>query len=177
MVTIHTSYKQGNPNVITELQKHWSLCLVELYQSEAYQLAMAAKDRFHNVVRKALEKEQWVITDDPLRLDIGGTKFEIDLGAEQLLAAERGKEKIAIEIKTFLSDSPLTDYHAALGQFLNYRLALEISDPDRVLYLAMPIGIYETFFKREFAQVSVERYQIKQIIYDATKEVIVKWIP
>lgn len=76
---------------------------------------MAAKDRFHTVVRKALEKEQWVITDDPLRLDVGGTKFEIDLGAEQLLAAERGTKKIAIEIKTFLSDSPLTDYHAALG--------------------------------------------------------------
>ncbi|MFN5754958.1 MAG: element excision factor XisH family protein, partial [Pseudanabaena sp.] len=64
---------------------------------------MAAKDRFHAVVRIALEKEQWNVTDDPLRLDIGGTKFEIDLGAEQLLAAERGKEKIAVEIKTFLS--------------------------------------------------------------------------
>jgi hypothetical protein len=89
---------------------------------------MAAKDRFHAVVRIALEKDQWNVTDDPLRLDIGGTKFEIDLGAEQLLAAERGKEKIAVEIKTFLSDSPLTDYHAALGQFLNYRLALEIAD-------------------------------------------------
>ena len=45
---------------------------------------MAAKDRFHAVVRIALEKDQWNVTDDPLRLDIGGTKFEIDLGAEQL---------------------------------------------------------------------------------------------
>ena len=79
------------------------------------------------------------ITDDPLRLEVGGTKFEIDLGAQQLLAAERDQEKIAVEIKTFLSDSPLTDYHAALGQFLNYRLALEISDPTRILYLPVPI--------------------------------------
>ncbi|QFS50293.1 fatty-acid oxidation protein subunit alpha [Nostoc sphaeroides CCNUC1] len=63
-----------------------------------------------------------------------------------MLAAERGKEKIAVEIKTFLSDSPLTDYHAALGQFLNYRLALEIIDPTRVLYLAVPMGAYEAFF-------------------------------
>jgi hypothetical protein len=127
---------------------------------------MAAKDRFHAVVRIALEKEQWQITDDPLRLEVGGTKFEIDLGAQQLLAAERDQEKIAVEIKTFLSDSPLTDYHAALGQFLNYRLALEISDPTRILYLAVPVVAYETFFKREFAQISLERYQIKQIIYD-----------
>ncbi|MFN9860715.1 MAG: XisH family protein [Pseudanabaena sp.] len=137
---------------------------------------MAAKDRFHAVVRIALEKEQWNVTDDPLRLDIGGTKFEIDLGAEQLLAAERGKEKIAVEIKTFLSDSPLTDYHAALGQFLNYRLALEIADSTRILYLAVPVGVYESFFKREFAQVSLERYQIKLIIYDINQEVIVQWI-
>jgi len=137
---------------------------------------MAAKDRFHAVVRIALEKEQWNVTDDPLRLDIGGTKFEIDLGAEQLLAAERGKEKIAVEIKTFLSDSPLTDYHAALGQFLNYRLALEIADSTRILYLAVPVGVYESFFKREFAQISLERYQIKLIIYDINQEVIVQWI-
>jgi XisH protein len=137
---------------------------------------MAAKDRFHAVVRIALEKEQWNVTDDPLRLDIGGTKFEIDLGAEQLLAAERGKEKIAVEIKTFLSDSPLTDYHAALGQFLNYRLALEIADSTRILYLAVPVGAYESFFKREFAQISLERYQIKLIIYDPIQEVIIQWI-
>ena len=116
------------------------------------------------------------ITDDPLRLEVGGTKFEIDLGAQQLLAAERDQEKIAVEIKTFLSDSPLTDYHAALGQFLNYRLALEISDPTRILYLAVPVVAYETFFKREFAQISLERYQIKQIIYDPIQEVIVQWI-
>lgn len=137
---------------------------------------MAAKDKFHAVVRIALEKEQWKITDDPLRLEVGGTKFEIDLGAEQLLAADRGEEKIAVEIKTFLSDSPLTDYHAALGQFLNYRLALEISEPNRILYLAVPIAVYESFFKREFAQISVERYQIKIIVYDPIQEVILQWI-
>ena len=117
------------------------------------------------------------ITDDPLRLEVGGTKFEIDLSAQQLLVAERDQEKIAVEIKTFLSDSPLTDYHAALGQFLNYRLALEISDPTRILYLAVPVVAYETFFKREFAQISLERYQIKQIIYDPIQEVIVQGIP
>ncbi|MDY7023019.1 MAG: XisH family protein [Cyanobacteriota bacterium] len=137
---------------------------------------MAAKDKFHAVVRVALEKEQWKITDDPLRLEVGGTKFEIDLGAEQLLAAERGTEKIAVEIKTFLSDSLLTDYHIALGQFLNYRLALEISEPTRTLYLAVPVNAYETFFKREFAQISVEKYQLKLIIYNPIQEVIVQWI-
>jgi hypothetical protein len=30
---------------------------------------MAAKDAYHDAVRKALEKEQWNITHDPLHLE------------------------------------------------------------------------------------------------------------
>jgi hypothetical protein len=32
---------------------------------------MAARDRFHEAVKLALQKENWVITDDPLRLETG----------------------------------------------------------------------------------------------------------
>jgi hypothetical protein len=137
---------------------------------------MAARDIFHYQVRRALEKEGWVITDDPLKLEMPGAKLEIDLGAEQMLGAERSGEKIAVEIKSFLGDSPVTDYHAALGQFLNYRLALEIREPDRWLYLALPQIAYERFFQREFAQLSLERYQIKHFVYDPIAEVILQWI-
>mgnify|MGYP003446278964 CR=1 FL=1 len=137
---------------------------------------MAARDLFHDAVKVALQKENWVITDDPLKMEAGGAKFEIDLGAERLLAAERAGEKIAVEIKTFLSDSPITDYHAALGQFLNYRLVLELKDPDRRLYLAIPVAVHEAFFQREFLQISVERYQINRIVYDPLNEVILQWI-
>lgn len=135
-----------------------------------------AKDLFHYAVRAAMEKEKWVITDDPLKVGAGGAKFEIDLGAERLLAADRGQEKIAVEIKTFAGESPITDYHAALGQFLNYRLALELSNIDRFLYLAIPTQIYEAFFQKEFLKISVERYQIKLIVYEPVREVIEKWI-
>jgi hypothetical protein len=100
---------------------------------------MSAKDRCHDAVKIALLKEQWTITDDPLRLKFEDEdEIRIDLGAEHLLAAERGTQKIAIEIKSFLSESALFDYHAALGQFLNYRLVLEALEPERVLYLAVP---------------------------------------
>jgi len=137
---------------------------------------MAARDLFHESVKIALQKENWVITDDPLKVETGGAKFEIDLGAERLLAAQRGEEKIAVEIKTFLGDSPITDYHAALGQFLNYRLALELKEPDRKLYLAVPVAVHEAFFQREFLQISVERHQVNRIVYDPVNEVIVQWI-
>jgi XisH protein len=45
-----------------------------------------AKDIFHNAVRHALEKEGWIVTDDPLFLRFGGVDMYIDLAAEQLLA-------------------------------------------------------------------------------------------
>ena len=137
---------------------------------------MAARDLFHEAVKVALQKENWVITNDPLKVEAGGAKFEIDLGAERLLAAERAGEKIAVEIKTFIGDSPITDYHAALGQFLNYRLALELNEPDRILYMAVPVAIHEAFFQREFLQISVERHQVNRIVYDPVNEVIVQWI-
>ena len=137
---------------------------------------MAARDLFHEALKVALQKEKWVITDAPLKVEAGGAKFEIDLGADRLLAAERAGEKIAVEIKTFLGDSPIRDYHAALGQFLNYRLALELNQCDRKLYLAVPVAVHEALFQREFLQISVERYQINRIVYDPVNEVILQWI-
>ena len=50
---------------------------------------MSAKDIFHNAVKNALQKEKWVITNDPLSLNIGGVEMYIDLGAEKLIAAEK----------------------------------------------------------------------------------------
>ena len=54
-----------------------------------------ARDRFHNAVRTALEKDGWTITNDPFQVSIGDVDFEIDLAAE-ILAAERADEKIAL---------------------------------------------------------------------------------
>ncbi|MGE0883113.1 MAG: element excision factor XisI family protein [Blastocatellales bacterium] len=41
---------------------------------------MAAKDIFHQHVRRALEKDGWTITDDPLSLRWLGTTLQVDLG-------------------------------------------------------------------------------------------------
>ena len=136
---------------------------------------MSAKDIFHEAVKLALQKEQWVITDDPLRFKFGNVNFQVDLGAERLLAAERADEKIAVEIKSFLNPSAITDFYSALGQFLSYRLALEATEPDRVLYLAVPLDAYQTFFQFEFTQTALKRYQVLLIVYDPVNEVIVQW--
>jgi hypothetical protein len=86
---------------------------------------MPKKDKFHDAVKNALNKDGWTITDDPYKLAF------VDLGAERLLAAEKGKEKIAVEVKSFIGSSELYEFHTALGQFANYELALQIEDHKR----------------------------------------------
>lgn len=137
---------------------------------------MSAKDRFHEVVKKALEKEQWVITNDPLKLKFGNVNFQVDLGAEKFIAAEKDNQKIAIEIKSFLNPSAINDFYGALGQFLSYRIALETIEPERVLYMAIPLDTYKTFFQFEFTKIAISKYQVLLIIYDPIEEVIIKWI-
>jgi hypothetical protein len=138
-------------------------------------MTMPAKDIFHDAVKKGLEKESWVITNDPLRIEVGGVEMYIDLGAEQILAAQRDSEKIAVEIKSFIGASSISEFHTAIGQFFNYRVALEEQEPERILYLAIPLGVYHSFFELRFIQTVIERFQVKLLIYDQIQEVIVEW--
>ncbi|MBD1942397.1 XisH family protein [Coleofasciculus sp. FACHB-712] len=136
---------------------------------------MAAKDLFHNAVKQALLKEQWTITADPLTIKIEGVKFEIDLAAEKVFAADKAGRKIAVEVKSFLNNSVINDFHVALGQFLNYRLALQMREPDRTLYLAIPFDTFDSFFQERFVQEAVKIYQLKLVVYDPSKEVVIEW--
>ena len=47
---------------------------------------MPAKDIFHDIVKIALQKEKWEITDDPLRLKWGIRELLV-VGAKKLLIA------------------------------------------------------------------------------------------
>ena len=105
-----------------------------------------ARDKYHWHVRRALEKEGWRITNDPLSFSVGEVDMEIDLGAETILGAEKEGKRIAVEIKSCLEDSPVSVFHKAVGQYDNYLLGLQVYQPDRLLYLAIPEIIYSTFF-------------------------------
>lgn len=138
---------------------------------------MSRRDRFHQAVRHALEKEGWLITHDPLTIPIAeAVKVKIDLGAESTIAAQRDGEKIAVEIKSFNTDSDISEFHVALGQYLNYLQALEDNEPDRVLYLAVPVETYQNFFQLPFIQKALNRHKINQIVYQPSKEEIEAWI-
>lgn len=137
---------------------------------------MPAKDTFHDAVKAALIKEGWTITHDPLQIKTSEVDMSVDLGAERLLAAAKGSEKIAVEIKSFLALSLIYEFYNALGQFLSYKIGLEMQEPDRVLFLAVPKEAYDDFFKFSFTQIAIERYELKLVVYDPIKEELIKWI-
>ena len=64
---------------------------------------MPAKDLFHDCFKAALLKHGWQVTHDPYNLKVSKKDLFIDLGDKKLLAAEKGTQKIAIEIKSFVS--------------------------------------------------------------------------
>ena len=127
------------------------------------------------VVKSALEKEGWNITDDPLFLRFSGLELFIDLGAERIIAAQKDEEKIAVEIKSFVGNSATTEFSTALGQFLKYQVALQEEHPGRILYLAVPLDTYRSFVNLELPRILVERYQVNLIVYDPENQVIVTW--
>ncbi|QLE55096.1 element excision factor XisH family protein [Nostoc sp. TCL26-01] len=135
-----------------------------------------ARDLFHNIVKSALQKDGWIVTDDPLNIRCGGVDVQIDLGAEQLISAQKAGEKIAVEIKNFVSASKISEFHMALGQFINYRTALRAEEPNRTLYLAVPLVIYNDFFNLPFIQTVVIENSLKLIIYNVETEEIERWI-
>ena len=135
-----------------------------------------AHDTYHHAVRHALERAGWTITSDPLVIFFEGHDLYIDLGAEKLLAAEKDGQRIAVEIKSFVGTSAVYDYHAALGQYLNYRLALESSDPQRRLVLAVPKDAFDTFLSQPFAQASIRRFGISLLVFNPLSETVLEWI-
>jgi hypothetical protein len=139
---------------------------------------MSAKDVYHDATRRALEKDGWTITHDPLIVTVGGTDLEVDIGAERMLAAERNGERIAVEVKSFLKPSPVQDLKEASGQFLIYEQALSESraDADRTLYLAVRRQIYNTTFQKDVGAMLLRHHSVRLVVFDENTEEIIQWI-
>jgi XisH protein len=122
-----------------------------------------------------LGKDGWQITADPYKIRYGRVNYEVDLAAENVFAAERGIERIAIEVKSFIKESIANEFHAALGQFLNYKLILENIDPERRLYLAVRQEVFEDFFQYPFTQEAVLRYGVDILVFQPDSQEVVQW--
>lgn len=99
----------------------------------------------------------------------------IDLGAEQVIAAERGTEKIAVEVKTFLGPSDIHDLEQAIGQYVVYRSSLSRIEPDRALFLAVPQSVLDTLLEEQIARFTIEDLGVSLIGFEPDRELITEW--
>lgn len=138
---------------------------------------MPAKNLYHDFVARALLADGWTITHDPLTISYGGRDLFVDLGAERpAFAAQKGDRKIAVEVQSFLGNSPVRDLHEAVGQFDVYRAVLAETEPDRVPYLAVPKRVQEGLLSERFGQLIVARLQLRLLIFDETQDEDLRWI-
>jgi hypothetical protein len=137
---------------------------------------MPAKDIYHNAVKNALIKEGWIITNDPLHLKWGQKDMYVDLGAKQLLAAEQGTKKIAVEVKSFVSASEIVDLKSAIGGFFLYRALMSRLEPDRILYLGIRDAIFTALFKELIGKLLMESVNVNLPVFNRETERITQWI-
>jgi len=99
------------------------------------------------------------------------------LGAERLISAERGLQRIVVEVKSFVAQSDVKDLEQALGQYVLYRQVLNEMGIERDLYLAVTQPTFNSVFTIELGQVLLKNQVIKLIVFDDESEAIVQWIP
>lgn len=137
---------------------------------------MSRKDTYHELVKSALIKEGWRITHDPYFLE-SDPKLSIDLGAQRTIAAEKDCDKIAVEVKSFITQSQVTELEKAVGQYGIYQELLKIQEPDRELYLAVPIDAFENIFSRQVGKVAIQKFSLKLIVFYFTEEDLLWIVP
>ena len=104
--------------------------------------------------------------------------YEVDLGAEKFFAAERDMEKIVVEVKSFIGTSVTYDFHEAFGQYnvYNFFMGRQEQDIGRVLFLAVPEEIYNSFFTDIDTEAICTHYKVQIVVFDAQKIEIIAWI-
>jgi hypothetical protein len=137
---------------------------------------MSAKDTYHETIKNALIKDGWTIIRDPYTIKYEEIQLFADLLADRTLEIERNGQQIIVEIKSFLSRSPMREFETALGQYIIYRTLLKDVLPQSKVYLGISRSIYQSFFLQKAISKIIEETNLLLIIVDLNKEEIVKWI-
>jgi hypothetical protein len=138
---------------------------------------MPARNIHHGAVIQALRDDGWTITHDPLLIPYGDRRLFIDLGAERVtIGAERGSERIAVEIASFVADSPVRDLQEAVGQFVVYRALLSQAEPERSLFLGVPTRVYDSLLSEPLGQLVAAEVRLRILVFDVQQQKVVRWI-
>ncbi|GAP99634.1 fdxN element excision controlling factor protein [Leptolyngbya sp. NIES-2104] len=100
----------------------------------------------------------------------------VDLAAERLIVAERGQERIAVEIKTFGGASDVVSLEQAIGQYCVYRAVMEETQRNYLLYLAVHAEAFFDVLDEPLGRLLLRKYEIPVIVFDPEREVILEWI-
>jgi hypothetical protein len=100
----------------------------------------------------------------------------IDLGAERVtIGAERGSERIAVEIASLVADSQVRDLQEAVGQFVVYRALLAKVEPDRSLYLGVTTRVYDSVLSEPVGQLVVAEVLLRVLVLDPHEQKVIRW--
>ncbi len=67
------------------------------------------------------------------------------------------------------------EFHSILGQYLTYISVLRRFDPERILYLAIPLYAEERLEDYPFILGIMEEYRLNIIVFDKNTETILSW--
>lgn len=137
---------------------------------------MPKRDFYHREIRAAFEKDGWTITDDPLQFVWEDKIHYPDLGVERVFAVERGMEKLAVEIKSFIGQNFSHDFYEAIGQYDNYFFALAEIEPSRQVIIALSTTAFEKFFQKKYVKRLLELKNIPLVIINIENQTIEQWI-
>lgn len=135
-----------------------------------------AKDIIHDAVKNALINDGWRITHDPYPIKYGNLRLSADMAADRSLAAEKGNQKIVVEVKSFASRSAIQDFKLALGQYNLYLGVLEAIFSERTLYLGIDNHTYQKLFVQKEIEYICKRFQVRLLVVDIDKEEVAIWI-
>ncbi|MFB2838064.1 element excision factor XisH family protein, partial [Floridanema evergladense] len=109
-------------------------------------------------------------------LEYEGDSLYPDFAAEKSIAAIRDKERILVEVKSFLGRSFISDLQSAIGQYIMYQEVVKVQTLDFKLFLAIPADLYHNNFQTPLAQLMLQTTQINLLIFDPIQEAIQQWI-
>ncbi len=101
--------------------------------------------------------------------------MEADLGAEKMLQSEKENRKIVVEVKSFLNRSIINDFHSAYGQFMFYKKALKTLEHDRLIYLAMPLDIFDEFDNKPYFKEFMAT-EMSLLVFNPIENTVFQWI-
>lgn len=137
-------------------------------------LILPAKDNYHDAVANALIKEGWTISPKQKLLLVGKRHLWIDI--EAIKASEN--LAILVEVKGFeYSPSPIEYLAEVIGKYTLYSGILEYINSHLPLYLAVPIQAYTGILSEPVGKISINKANIKLIVFEPSTEEILLWIP